>query len=175
MSIRYKSLILNLGSGQQAFGNIRADVTKQKNVNLLCDAHHLPFRPESFSYVYSKNLFEHLSNPMESLMDQVRVLVPFGKLEVITDNASYWRFHIPSKSGHARYQGTSPNDLHYAFFLPMHLKNFFRQIGLQNATINFVGEKSYRITGAINWLLRRIPSFKHFSYGRFKATGVKPK
>lgn len=166
-------MILNLGCGDDSYGDIRADLTRSSTINLICDAHFLPFRSNIFSIAYSKNLFEHLQNPMLSLKEQKRVLKTGGKVVLITDNAAYWRFYLPSNV-HRKHRGRSEHDLHYMFFLPMHLENFFQQAGLEQINVAFLGEERfYRITGAINYILRRIPLFQHFSYGRIKAVGVK--
>lgn len=168
-------LILNLGCGEESYGDLRADITRSKTTNILCDAHWLPFQDATFSVVYSANLLEHLHSVGLSLLDQYRVMKPKGKLSLVTDNASYWRFHLPSKSAHINYEGRSENDIHYMLFMPFHLENLLELAGFTEIRVQFhAPEKPYRITGVINAFLRRLKKAEHLGYGRIKAEGVKP-
>jgi len=164
-------LSLNLGCGNEKIGDVKSDLIKSPTVDVLAHAEYLPFRNASFSFVFSNNLFEHLGNPLQSLKEQYRVLKKGGKLGLVTDNASYWRFHVLSKSSHLIYRGRGKRDKHFMLFMPFHLENFFREIGFVNVKWYWVGEKGYRITGAINWIFRRIRFLRHISYGRIRIEG----
>jgi len=162
---------LNLGCGDESFGDVKADVIRSKTTNVICDAQNLPFRGGVFSFVISHNVFEHLGNPLQSLKDQYRVLKENGKISLTTDNASYWRFHFLTKSIHVKYRGRGEKDKHFMLFMPFHLETFFKEAGFESVTWFWVEEKLYRITGVINWILRRIPLFRHTSYTRIKIEG----
>ena len=57
------SFILNAGSGNQFFGDIRVDKYRG-TANIITDIEvGLPFRENIFEIVYSRFLFEHLRNP----------------------------------------------------------------------------------------------------------------
>jgi SAM-dependent methyltransferase len=52
------------------------DVDKSSNVDLFCDAHQLPFRPESFDGVISTAVMEHVLKPWVVAEEIHRVLKP---------------------------------------------------------------------------------------------------
>jgi SAM-dependent methyltransferase len=100
--------VLNLGSGVGTFdyylsGNIRCvnldiDFSKQ-NVDIIADAHLLPFQSESFDIVYSLAVLEHVKKPWIVADEITRTLraggyvvleLPF--LNIIHDEHDYFRF-----------------------------------------------------------------------------------
>lgn len=157
-------MILNLGCGKEFVGDIRADITRSCSTNILCEATHLPFIDSCFDKVVSHNLMEHLPNPLLCLQEQKRTLKSGGEIELLTDNASYWRFHVLSKSAHIKYQGRSENDRHYVIYMPFHFKNYFDSLEMKIICLEFVRQKPYRITGAINVMLGAIPPLRHTSF-----------
>ncbi len=100
--------VLNLGSGVRAFdnhlsGNIHAvnlDIDSSKpDLDVVADAHNLPFRNQSFHIVYSIAVLEHVRKPWIVADEIARILcsggyvvleVPF--LNVIHDEEDYFRF-----------------------------------------------------------------------------------
>jgi len=73
-----KGLILDVGSG----GNplivrgvevVHCDISRNASVDVLCDAHHLPFRDNIFSIVYASHVIEHCINPAIVLQEFKRV------------------------------------------------------------------------------------------------------
>jgi SAM-dependent methyltransferase len=73
--------ILDLGSGNRAVNDpriIRADVCRTQHVDLVADAHALPFRDNSLSAVYATAVFEHLHSPWLAAKEIWRVLKPGG-------------------------------------------------------------------------------------------------
>lgn len=100
-------LILNLGSGvgqfDRALGShlhmINLDVSIRKHVDLLADAHQLPFADQSLDAVYSNAVLEHVQRPWKVAEEIFRVLRPGGKvfinvpfLNIIHDKHDYFRF-----------------------------------------------------------------------------------
>lgn len=82
-----KGLILHLGSGCRDFSAenvIDTDYTIYPNTDVGIDAHTLPFRSNTFSSVFSLNVFEHLHDPQQALQEIYRVLVPNGKVFIQT-------------------------------------------------------------------------------------------
>jgi SAM-dependent methyltransferase len=141
-------MILNIGCGNEAYGDVRADITRTASTNIVCDADSpLPFRDEAFDEVYSKCLFEHLKNPHSFLREVKRVLKRAGKVILITDNASYIRFHLSRfllKIGWrhgGEYRGISSLDKHYALYQLEHIKNHFDACGLKIIDLELI---SYR-------------------------------
>ena len=161
-------MILNLGCGSQSFGDIKVDLYKTEITDLLCDGHFLPFRDNIFHLVYSRYVLEHLKNPMQSLREQKRILKGHGRIVLITDNASYWRFHLKTKSSHIGYKNIRcRHDKHYGLFIPIHLRNFFSNLNMDVDEIKFLSydRKQYRRpTGLLNLFLRSIPFLRHIGF-----------
>jgi SAM-dependent methyltransferase len=52
---------------------IHIDIDRTAKINVLCDAHVLPFKDDSFNIVHASHVLEHLSNPLEALREWYRV------------------------------------------------------------------------------------------------------
>lgn len=73
--------ILDLGSGNMRLDLpelIRMDFTLTEHVDIVADAHHLPFRADSLDMVFSLSVLEHLRQPFEVADEMYRVLKPGG-------------------------------------------------------------------------------------------------
>lgn len=138
-----EKLVLNLGCGEQTYGDVRVDIYRGK-ANLLADVEKsLPFKNDVFDEVYSRHFFEHLKNPSIGLSEMVRVLKSGGRLVLITDNAAYIPFHLHPRFGSGfhswnGYRGVSPIDKHFSLYTPEHLKNHLLDQKLQIAVIKYV-------------------------------------
>lgn len=88
------ALILNLGCGDDSYGDVRVDLFRTKTSNVISDCQNLPFRSGSFDLVFERNVFEHLPNPAMHLDEVKRVLAPKGRLSLITDNAACVKFYL---------------------------------------------------------------------------------
>lgn len=65
-SLLDNQIVVEIGSGNMTLDDpciIRMDITLSPYVDLVADAHHMPFLPESVDYVFSLAVFEHLRNP----------------------------------------------------------------------------------------------------------------
>lgn len=82
-------MILNAGCGKTKFGDIRIDVDKDHNPDIICDIHFLPFRSDLFEEVYLIDVLEHLKNPFNSLLELKRVLN--GILYIQIPNIFYYK------------------------------------------------------------------------------------
>lgn len=72
-----KKLILDIGCGDRKLkGAIGIDIRKTKDVDIIADAHYLPFKDEVFDHVYSSHLIEHFSHRevKDVVKEWVRVL-----------------------------------------------------------------------------------------------------
>jgi SAM-dependent methyltransferase len=86
--------ILDLGSGNRNVDDpqiIRMDVCRTPFVDLVGDAHALPFRSESLGLVYATAVFEHLKEPWVAAREIWRVLKPGGY--VLADCNFVFPFH----------------------------------------------------------------------------------
>jgi uncharacterized protein YbaR (Trm112 family) len=81
------TLFLNLGSGtervlEQKNVFINLDIYPHHNVDIVGDAHHLPFLPDSFDGVYACAVFEHLLNPFQAAAEVTAITKPGGLVMV---------------------------------------------------------------------------------------------
>lgn len=160
---------LEVGCGQSRKHPIRLDFSSGTAANVIGDAANLPFRDGSFQLVYSSFVFEHLQNPQIALKEWKRVLRPRGSLEIVTDNASHWRFHLHFPrwlrmiNSHQDYQGTSERDQHFALYLKMHLDNHLCLAGF--SSINIIFLNLFPLSKIIYWL-----GGTHIAFASLKAT-----
>jgi len=80
--------MLNLGCGWDAaakpacqragFSHVGVDIASPA-ADLLCDAHALPFRDQSFGFVLSIAVLEHIQHPLVAARETCRVLKPGAK------------------------------------------------------------------------------------------------
>jgi len=142
MSTKNKQLKkLNLGCGEdykEGYINIDLDpkVKADKHINFMKS---LPFKSNSIDEVFTKNLFEHVPNPLNFLLEIRRVLKKGGRAVIITSNASYILYHWPRKKAyHDSYNlGKTMNDQHYFLFQKGHLIAFTKKAGLKLRRLDY--------------------------------------
>lgn len=159
------------------YGNVKVDIWRTKTADVLASADFLPFREEKFDLVFSRCVFEHLPNALNALLEQKRVCKKGGKIEVITDNAGYWAYHVvgfhTERVAKIGEKGRKYIDKHYALYTCQHLKNLFSLVGLVPIRIGFMdfGTK----VDIINRAMRVVKILKNLSYPRIQAIGFKEK
>lgn len=95
--------VLNVGSGSTKLRDdvVNLDVMNLPNVNIVADAHYLPFKANSFDCVFCSAVLEHTIKPWIVASEIQRVLkvkgvaciqVPF--LEAVHDEYDYFRFTL---------------------------------------------------------------------------------
>lgn len=79
-------IIVEIGCGdkKQFDDSIALDIRKTPVVNIICDAHHLPFKTESVDNIYSSHTVEHFSHTEVEgvLFEWCRTLKKGGILEL---------------------------------------------------------------------------------------------
>jgi len=85
------SLILDVGCGETKLGTIGVDIRKTPAVDLICDAHHLPFVAGVFDGCHAHALLEHVNNPTKVLKEINRVLRNHKWLRVLVPTDSRLR------------------------------------------------------------------------------------
>lgn len=100
-------LVLDIGSGDRVAEDPRivlADLRYTPRVDVVSDAHHLPFRDASFDLVVAGAVFEHLVDPRAAAREIWRVLKPGG--QVIADCSFVFPFHgFPASYFHMSGEG----------------------------------------------------------------------
>ena len=79
---------LEIGSGPGFLSNIVENLTTSDSenipgINVVCDAHELPFPDQSFSNVFCVDVLHHLKSPIKYFREISRVLRPGGRLIMI--------------------------------------------------------------------------------------------
>ncbi len=121
-------MILNIGCGDDPYGDVRLDLFQTKATNALGDAANLPFADGVFSDIYERNLLEHMPNPAAHLQEVRRVLKKGGILRLVTDNAACLKYYtLGTHTGGYRKHGGK--DLHFALFTKEHIRNLMDFVG----------------------------------------------
>ena len=159
---------LNLGCGDETYGDIRLDLFPTKGANVVGDCQRLPFRDSVFDEVYEKCLFEHLPNPAQHLEEVKRVMQLGATLTLITDNAACLKYYVlgTHTGGYRKHGG---KDRHFALFTKEHLRNFMDFSGFKIDELRFIDTNYY--TRFFDRIVRILmPSL---SYPRILVKGVK--
>jgi SAM-dependent methyltransferase len=74
------SIGLNIGSGVTSYSTRIVNFDKQtfKNVDIVGDLYNLPFADNSFDYIFSIYVLEHIAYPQAAINEMYRVLKPGG-------------------------------------------------------------------------------------------------
>ena len=164
-----ESIVLNLGCGEQDFGDVRLDFAVTSATNLIADAQHLPFRDAVFSDAYERNLLEHLPDPAQHLRDVKRVMKSGGLLTLITDNAACLKYYV-LRTHTGGYRKLGRKDVHYALFTIEHIRNLFEYAGFMVDEIRYIDTDYF--TRFFDRMVRLLaPSL---SYPRIYARARKP-
>jgi ubiquinone/menaquinone biosynthesis C-methylase UbiE len=161
-------LTLNLGCGEDVYGDVRLDFVPTGSANVVGDCQQLPFKDDSFVEVYERNVFEHLPNPGQHLFEVKRVLKEGGTLTLITDNASCLKYYLlgTHTGGYSKHQG---KDKHFALFTKEHIKNFMELCSFRIVELSFIDSNYF--TRFFDKVVRLfIPSL---SYPRIMAKATK--
>ena len=96
--------LLDIGGGSAHFKDYRPDVVsldivRFPGIDVVADAHRLPFREATFAGIVMLDVLHHLQRPLVFLREAARVLAPGGRLAMIEPGMSrvarhvYRRFH----------------------------------------------------------------------------------
>ncbi|MBL0882572.1 MAG: methyltransferase domain-containing protein [Chitinophagaceae bacterium] len=86
---------------------IESDVAHGPNTNIILDAHHIPFKDESFDLVIAQAVLEHVLDPFQCVKEIHRVLKPQGMMYAETPfmqqvHGGKYDFHRFTHLGHRR-------------------------------------------------------------------------
>lgn len=128
-------LVLDVGCGKRKLGDIGIDYSRDSEADIIADAHYLPFKDECFDKVISITVLEHSPNPLNFLKEQYRVLKKGGEIEVVTDNAQYYRWSVLKLFGvkHENY-----HEDHYMIFFPKNVVRLLRSAGFLKISCQYL-------------------------------------
>jgi predicted SAM-dependent methyltransferase len=137
-------VILNLGCGDDHYGDIRVDFFPTEATTDVFDIEEgIRLGDNTVDEVYTKNLLEHLKNPFGALCEVRRVVKPGGILKLITDNAAYAPYYRPIPLGGypsvhmGGYHGRDKRDKHYTIFTREHVLNLLESAGFVNIRVEY--------------------------------------
>lgn len=86
---------------------VESDVAHGPNTNIILDAHHIPFKDDSFDLVIAQAVLEHVLDPFQCVKEIHRVLKPGGMIYAETPfmqqvHGGKYDFHRFSHLGHRR-------------------------------------------------------------------------
>jgi ubiquinone/menaquinone biosynthesis C-methylase UbiE len=175
--------ILNIGCGNDTYGTHFIDKFPQRKEVLSCsiDEETIPFPDNYFDEVYSRCVLEHLQNIGFAIKEMARVLKRNGRIELETDNASFWIFAFDNQAHTTGYRGKGNKvgeDTHFSLFTDWHLKNFFEKndlvitglFYLENYNANTWKRKTIKV---INKIIVKIKPIRRMGYYRLKIKGIK--
>ena len=91
----------------------------------------------SYDLVYSSSVLDYIGNPLQFLQNCIKYAKPNGFVQVVVDNADYWRYHKKGRP-FGNYHSLlwfkhSPNywDQHKMMFQPSHIEIMFKMLGLK--------------------------------------------
>lgn len=137
---RLNGKILDLGCGDKKIPNaFGVDFVKTKECDLQWDLEKpLPKKIwNKFDLVYNCSVLDHLGNPLSFLENCGKYAKPNGIIQVIVDNADYWRYHKkswPFSGYHAGLWLKENKDIkvqHKMMFQMGHLENLFASAGIK--------------------------------------------
>lgn len=140
-------VVINVGSlSQKIKGVYNLDISYYPNIDIVADAHTMPFKNDSLDGVIIKNVFEHLKDPAKVREELKRVVKPGGRIYAKVP------FMQPFHAVPDDYQRYSINGLH----------EFFKDFDILEEGIS-VGPSS-----ALAWFLREYLAIL-FSFNSEKA------
>jgi len=162
-------LTLDVGCGKYKRGNIGIDYSRDSDADVIADAHYLPFKDECFDKVISVAVLEHSPNPLNFLKEQYRVLKKGGELEVVTDNAQYYRWSVLQLFG-VRHEDYHKD--HYMIFFPKNVVRLVRRAGFTKISFQYL--RFPKKMDLLIILLTRIGLLRYDSlFYRIRVTAIK--
>lgn len=152
---------LNVGCGADPWGDIRLDVAiqyfgRKSTLNILGDAHHLPFRDKVFSESRMNDVLEHLSSWKHGLKEICRV----------TKNRIELRFPVNSNRAHP-----NPDMFNSVFIVsPYYLATLPKRCRghLWQFTPDVIVKEAKKNGFKANYTIQRKPLFQTFTWKRLR-------
>jgi SAM-dependent methyltransferase len=165
-------MILDVGCGKNKRGDIGIDPSRDSYANVIADAEFLPFMDCSFDVVKSVNLLEHVPNPLNCVKEQYRVLKSYGKVELITDNAQYFRWSVLGMFGIIKHEH---HPEHYEIFFPGNVIKLLKRAGFLQTDYRYLKIPKTKLHILFRFLVMIKFFRKESLYNLFSVTGIKPR
>jgi len=145
-------LSLDVGCEHFKRGDIGVDYSRNSLADIIADAHHLPFKNETFTKTISVTVLEHSPNPLNFLKEQYRVLKKGGEIEVTTDNAQYFSWSVMNFGrGGCRHEDYYAD--HFMIFYPKNVIRLLELAGFKGISYHFIGRKT-KIDSVVKLLIK---------------------
>ena len=104
-------------------------------LSLCADSHFLPYKDDSFDFVISTEVLEHLESPKESLLELRRVSKKACVVSV--PNEPFWRIANICRMSYLLHLGNTPGHInHFTILsLPKLLKSMFSDVKISYSTL----------------------------------------
>jgi SAM-dependent methyltransferase len=148
-----QGMMLNIGCGNNAEGEVRLDIKPTHAVNIIADAHYLPFR-SLFQKIKCHEVLEHLKSPVIALKEMKRVLTK-GFISIKVPNVIELKRTLAHSKNPLR--PINPNTHHLQGWDACEIKHLVTEVGgLQVNRIMWVSEGKREKFNWLNGILRHI-------------------
>lgn len=154
---KYK--ILDLGCGKNKYPNsFGVDFVFDENVDFVWDLNKLlPHKFNNyFEKVVSNCVLDHIGNPYLFLGGCYLYLKKDGMLELVIDNADYWRYHFNFGNYHANIwekDSDNPQTHHKMMFQLKHIIKMLELIGFKIISTEYFKDYKNFLKGHIDFIL----------------------
>lgn len=168
--------VLDLGCGKKKiFGAFGVDFVKANDVDFVWNLNK-PL-PKSFNNHFEKVVhscvLDHIGNPYDFLKGCYAYLKKGGVLEIVIDNADYWRYHLHIGNYHAdiweKNEPLHPETHHKMMFQMKHIIKMLNLIGFKIRQVSYFRSYNELLKGHIDYLLPR-----HLGCNMMRIIAVKP-
>ena len=148
------------------------------------DLGNIPFRDESFSFVFSRSVFEHLAKPDEVLKEFHRILKPGGRCAILTPNRYDYSSIVAALTPQAfheffvrRVYGETAAYDTYPVLYRANTPGYFRKVASQKAgwkIVQLLGLRHYPANFAFSRILFRLGIYFDEFIAKMKWTALQP-
>jgi 2-polyprenyl-3-methyl-5-hydroxy-6-metoxy-1,4-benzoquinol methylase len=165
-------MILDVGCGKNKRGDLGIDYSRNSSADIIADSHNLPFRNGIFDRVISITVLEHSPNPLNFLKEQSRILRVNGKMELVTDNAQYYKWSV-MKLGKGGILHEDFHTDHYGIFFPKNVKRLMKLAGFEIEDVMYLRDKKSKMEILAKMLVKLGIWRAECLYSRFRIVGIK--
>jgi SAM-dependent methyltransferase len=153
--------VLEIGCGnyRTKTANVAVDISKCKDIDILCDGHLLPFPNSTFSHVVMLEVLDTINLPYKALCEVNRVLEPNGTLIMSIHNIYYFRRIL--KWAITRKHVSVCQDTKYAWGIS-ELMHLFDLTGFKLIDYNFIDYSRHNKPSKISSLMPHLTKHSFF-------------